>query len=644
MVIDQSPESASVFKIISHSFCLNFIDNPHQTLLQIAIVKADILSISPDPFDPAAPPTAEPLSVLTGYVDFYGYHTGAGGWVLNGWISPLWQTTNPTRLRLLFETGEVEGACQFSLFPRDDVDETLGKGVLIFVQASARTLGALIAVTTTTQPRLDLLASNPVHCLRNPELSSRAASYLPRLEPGPAQLRLGRLLARRGYQGNDTTDTLRRHLRIEFDHQLLCPPDGLILMGWCLAEPDFIRAITLRNGALAAPVDLATAIPINRPDVAASIGAEMGLPDPACGFILYVPACIAPETEESDPYLEIETSTGKIAYRKLHPTRTDPMSALERLLAEPNLQFAALSAGFDRHLGPAITALNSTRLAHPPQITLLDFGPQPTDPRVSIIITLYGRLDFFEVQMALASATAQNRATEFIYVLDEPARSREAEDLALSVFERFALPFRLVLLSANQGYGPANNIGLNLARGAYVCFLNSDIFPGSPLWIDELADHLAANPTLGAVGPLLLFEDGSVQHEGIGFERLPRFANWSFPIHPRKALRPLATQATLRPQAAITGACLMMRTALARDLGGFDPDYAIGDFEDVDLCLRITQTGQTIALAPQTWLYHLERQSQIAPDRRWRMNLTLYNAWRFNQSWATHPSLTGSPA
>lgn len=624
-------------------------------------MKVEILSVSPDlnissdqPINPddstgsdpsSAPPpaTTEPVSFLTGYVDFYGYHNGAGGWVLNGWINPLWQTAKPTHLRLLFETGEVEGPCEFGLFPRDDVEANLGKGVLIFVQASARTLGALIAVTTIARPRLDLLASNPVHCLRNPELSSRAASYLPRLDPGPAQLRLGRLLARRGYQGNDTTDALRRHLRIEFDYQLLCPPDGLILMGWCIAEPGTLRAITLRNGALAAPVDLATAIPINRPDVAHSIGAEMGLPDPACGFILYVPHCIAPDADESELYLEIETTSGKIAYRKLHPTRTDPMSALERLLAEPDLQFAALSAGFDHHLGPAITALNSARLTRQPGVTVLDFGPQPAAPRTTIIITLYGRLDFFEVQMALASATAQNRTTEFLYVLDEPARRREAENLAHSIFERFALPFRLVVLSTNQGYGPANNIGLSLARGVNICFLNSDIFPGSPLWIDELADHLAANPTLGAIGPLLLFEDGSVQHEGIAFERLPRFANWPFPLHPRKALRPLSPTAPLVAQAAITGACLMMRTSLARDLGGFDPGYAIGDFEDVDLCLRITQAGHSIALAPRTWLYHLERQSQISPDRRWRMNLTLYNAWRFNQRWATHPSIKAIP-
>ena len=89
-------------------------------------------------------------------------------------------------------------------------------------------------------------------------------------------------------------------------------------------------------------------------------------------------------------------------------------------------------------------------------------------------------------------------------MLDDPPRQRDAERLAASIFQRFAIPFRLVLLSRNLGFAPANNIGLGLARGAHVCFLNSDVFPGNDHWMERMVAHLDADETLGAVGPVLL--------------------------------------------------------------------------------------------------------------------------------------------
>src|SRR4029079_13306203 len=110
------------------------------------------------------------------------------------------------------------------------------------------------------------------------------------------------------------------------------------------------------------------------------------------------------------------------------------------------------------------------------------------------------------------------------------------------------------------------------------------------------------------------------------YERLPEFSNWHFPIHPGKGWR-RAVESGLVECPAITAACLMMRTAVARDVGGFDDAYVIGDFEDSDLCLKLGSRGLACAVDRDVHLYHLERQSQGPSARRWRMNLTLYNAW-----------------
>jgi GT2 family glycosyltransferase len=158
---------------------------------------------------------------------------------------------------------------------------------------------------------------------------------------------------------------------------------------------------------------------------------------------------------------------------------------------------------------------------------------------------------------------------DLIYVLDDPPKRRELEDLAESIHARFGIPFRIVLLDKNMGFAPANNVGLRYAVGEFLCYLNSDVFPDTPQWMERLSARLEANPDIGAVGPLLLFEDGSVQHEGMTFERMPIFGNIPFPMHSRKGLRPRSNPGLERVP-AITGACMVLRRELARELGGFD--------------------------------------------------------------------------
>jgi GT2 family glycosyltransferase len=107
------------------------------------------------------------------------------------------------------------------------------------------------------------------------------------------------------------------------------------------------------------------------------------------------------------------------------------------------------------------------------------------------------------------------------------------------------------------------------------------VFPKTADWLERLSQRLDADTKIGAIGPLLLFDDGSVQHEGMNYKRLPEFANWLFGDHPRKGMR--RSGSGLRVCMSITGACMVIARTLANDLGGFDESYIAGDFEDSDL-------------------------------------------------------------
>src|SRR5206468_2751084 len=72
---------------------------------------------------------------------------------------------------------------------------------------------------------------------------------------------------------------------------------------------------------------------------------------------------------------------------------------------------------------------------------------------------------------------------------------------------------RLLKLGVNRFFGEANNIAAEHAKGRYLCLLNNDAF-GQPGWLQQLVNCMQAHPHAGAVGPLFLFPDGTVQEAG----------------------------------------------------------------------------------------------------------------------------------
>jgi GT2 family glycosyltransferase len=64
-----------------------------------------------------------------------------------------------------------------------------------------------------------------------------------------------------------------------------------------------------------------------------------------------------------------------------------------------------------------------------------------------------------------------------------------------------------------------------------------------------------------------------------------------------------------RDCSAVTGACLVMRTDVLDDLGGWDEGFRI-DFGDVDLCLRAIEAGRRVVVEPRARLLHREHATQ----------------------------------
>ena len=349
-----------------------------------------------------------------------------------------------------------------------------------------------------------------------------------------------------------------------------------------------------------------------------------------CGFLAYLPdVYVAGET----PYAEVETLDGEVGFKSTAAIRSAGVDTIKDLLGRLDLRYDELVRGYDLVVGPAIQSINQFRLRNKVKYTVMKYGDLPERPRSSVIVPLYGRIDFMEYQLAFFSRTL-SRDHELLYVLDDPSQLRPAELLAASCFARFQHPFALVVMAENLGYGPANNVGLEVARGEHICFLNSDVFPAEPNWLEYMIETAKTDPSIGIVGALLVFEDETTQHDGCSYERLSEFGDWFFCQHPSKGFL-LADRLGVHPVDGVTGACLLLSAEVARAVGGFDEGYVIGDFEDADLCEKVKALGFFCCVDRRARLYHLERQSQGNQQASWRFNLTLYNAWRFQRRWAS---------
>jgi GT2 family glycosyltransferase len=248
-------------------------------------------------------------------------------------------------------------------------------------------------------------------------------------------------------------------------------------------------------------------------------------------------------------------------------------------------------------------------------------------PKVSVVIPLYGRYDFMQHQLANFSSDPFMKKVEIIYVLDDPVLQREVLIAAYGIFQTFKYPFKLVLSARNRGFAGANNLGVEYATSETLLLLNSDILPSENRWLAQYLGQFNNLMDVGILGATLVYEDNTIQHAGMTFREDSHYPGIWMNHHPYKGVPvDLVRLDSVFESSITTGACMLMKTALYRELEGFDPMYVLGDFEDSDLCLKVIHHGLKIYVSGSTRLFHLERLSQDLVDSGdWKFKLTLAN-------------------
>lgn len=406
-----------------------------------------------------------------------------------------------------------------------------------------------------------------------------------------------------------------------------------VAVGWAIADAGAVMWLEDGQGGMH-PLDDAVRLP--RPDVHALFGSEFGGAALASGF---------------KSLLHLEGPAGTVKLRVLTPAGVKTLGKVEcKQVAPAPLEVArwlfgiAVTDGahdqrYDAVAGPLLSDLIARDRRHWQSMPVAhrQLGRPVACPQVSIVVPLYGRFDFVESQMIEWSRDPWIREhAELIYVVDDPAIVDAFRMHAEELHRLYGIPFQWVWGGVNRGFSGANNLGALHSHAPRLLFLNSDVFPQSPGWLQGMVDALDAHPEVGAVGPRLTFAEGGIQHAGMRFERLEEHGVW-INRHPSMGLDPALDPArgpTLVP--AVTGACILMRSTDFEAVGGWDTGYLVGDFEDSDLCLKLRERGLHSLYLPHVQLTHLERQSMSAlGEDAFRMRVTLWNAMRHQRRWRT---------
>jgi N-acetylglucosaminyl-diphospho-decaprenol L-rhamnosyltransferase len=203
-------------------------------------------------------------------------------------------------------------------------------------------------------------------------------------------------------------------------------------------------------------------------------------------------------------------------------------------------------------------------------------------PVTAIIVT-------YQSARTIGAALAAARRCHDAGLLDLVVVDNASGDATPQILAREASWARVVLEATNHGFGRGCNIGFEHVESPYTILINPDAVVAPPA-LRAMLEFMEARAGAGIVGPATLCRGTDFQPTG------PYPTPWSVVRDALPFLRRRSDAVPIVPGSApmrtgwVCGAVLLIRTALMRELGGFDPRFFLY-WEEVDLCRRAEQAG-----------------------------------------------------
>lgn len=166
---------------------------------------------------------------------------------------------------------------------------------------------------------------------------------------------------------------------------------------------------------------------------------------------------------------------------------------------------------------------------------------------------------------------------------------------------------KVIDLGQNYGFAEGYNRAIDATRYPYTLLLNSDV-EVTPGWWQPLLRFMEENPDVGAAQPKIKSyrDKGSFEYAGAAGGYLDRLG---YPYCRGRLFDCIERDEGQYDGAPAdvcwaSGAALIVRTPLYRELGGLDPKF-FAHMEEIDLCCRMHAAGARVCALSDCEVYHV---------------------------------------
>ena len=180
----------------------------------------------------------------------------------------------------------------------------------------------------------------------------------------------------------------------------------------------------------------------------------------------------------------------------------------------------------------------------------------------------------------------------------------------------------LIENEVNLGFGRANNLGIQRAKGKYLFFLNTDtlLLNNAVKMFFDFMEESSLFP-LGGIGGVLLDEKKNMTHssdqfpnkwEPIKSQFIGYFTKKYVSVQIKRELSQYSKDKSYVEVDYVTGADLFVSKSLIEAFGGFDPNFFMY-FEETDLQYRMHAQGYKNAIINGPEIIHYQGSSDSKP-------------------------------
>jgi GT2 family glycosyltransferase len=254
---------------------------------------------------------------------------------------------------------------------------------------------------------------------------------------------------------------------------------------------------------------------------------------------------------------------------------------------------------------------------------------QTETPSVAIIVPFREHVDMTRrsVERTLASTAYENYS---IILVDNGSSSEEAKEFVHEITQNS----RVSAMRVDEPFNFARlcNLAAYASEADFYLFMNNDIFVETDSWLSRALDEALVDPKVGIVGGKFLYPDRTIQHGGValGIGAVAGHMHTGLvEDHPGYMSRAVLAQEL----SAVTGAAMVVRASVFKEIGGFDEFHLQVDYNDIDLCLKARAAGHKVIWTPEFQAEHHEsisRGSSTRPDQEERFFLerqTMIRRW-----------------